>query len=121
MTEKEIKKSTKGHSSHVRFSPGEHTSLELDSVNTGKSIPQLLKESYFERSRPLPLMTKPDLAKISGELGRIGNNMNQIAKRLNSGIRAGFNEDIKVAQESLDRIWVFLSSRYCRCKQPTGC
>lgn len=103
----------------VRLSDDERAQIEEDSINVGRSIPRLLRETYFDGPRPMTLMTKPDLTKLSAEIGRIGNNINQIAKRLNSGIRSGFYDEIAKAQESLDQIWIFLSSRFCRCK-PLG-
>ena len=104
------------HSSHVRFNEREYKSIEEDSVSTGKSIPTLLKEKYFSSPRPLPLITRADLQKFNGDMGRIANNLNQLAKRLNSGIREGFVDELTVMQRSLDQIWVFMTSQYCRCK-----
>lgn len=103
----------------VRFSAVEYQQIETDSVNTGKSIPTLLKERYFNGPRPVPLVSKEDVAKILGELGRIGNNLNQIARRLNCGIRAGFAEEIEEVQQSFAQLLTFLTSKYCRCKVPS--
>lgn len=104
-------------SSHVRFSSGEYQMLTDDSAQTGESIPQLLKEAYFNGPREAPLISKPDLAKLAADLGRIGGNVNQIARRLNSGVRFGFHDEISEVQKSLDLIWVFLASSHCRCKR----
>lgn len=102
-------------SSHVRFNDDEFCQIEEDMINTGKSIPALLKEKYFSGPRPLPLFVKADLERLSGDLGRIGNNLNQVARRLNSGIRAGFVEELTGIQKSFDQLQTFLSSKYCRC------
>ena len=107
--------SQRKQSSHVRFSDDEFCQIEEDAINTGKSIPALLKEKYFSGPRPLPLFVKADLESLFGELGRIGNNLNQVARRLNSGIRAGFVEELEGIQKSFDRLQGFLSSKYCRC------
>jgi len=107
--------SQRKQSSHVRFNEDEFARIEEDSINTGKSIPTLLKEKYFSGPRPLPMISKEDLKKHFGELGRIGNNMNQLARRLNSGIREGFVEELREIQRLFDQHWGFLSSRYCRC------
>lgn len=104
----------------VRMTEDEKALIEVDSVNTGKSIPQLLKERYFSEGRQVTLITKPDLAALRAEIMRLGNNVNQIARRLNSGIRSGFNDEIKDVREQLDNIWAFLASRYCRCKPLSG-
>jgi len=102
------------------MSDEERSALEADSINTGKSIPQLLKERYFSEGKQVTLITKPDLATLRADIMRLGNNVNQIARRLNSGIRSGFNDEIKGVREQVDNIWAFLSSRYCRCKPLSG-
>ena len=107
--------SQRKQSSHVRFNEDEFARIEEDSANTGKSIPTLLKEKYFGGPRPLPLISKEDLKRHFGELGRIGNNMNQLARRLNSGIREGFVEELREIQRLFDQHWGFLSGKYCRC------
>lgn len=99
----------------VRFTDDEIDRIEEDSINTGKSIPTLLKERYFSGPRPLPLFAEEDLKQHFAALGRIGNNMNQLARRLNSGIREGFIEELKEIQRLFDRHWRFISSKYCRC------
>lgn len=99
----------------VRFTDEEMHQIEEDAANIGKSIPALLKERYFKGPRPLPLVSKVDLDNLFGELGRIGNNLNQIARRINSGIRAGFVGEFEEVQKSFDRLLTFLSGKYCRC------
>lgn len=99
----------------VRFSAGEYTKIKEDAISTGKSIPTLLKEKYFKGRRPQPLMSHADVGRHFGELGRIGNNLNQLTRRLNSGIREGFVEELQEIQVLFDRLWRFLSSTYCRC------
>jgi hypothetical protein len=115
MDQVETSVSHRKQSSHVRFGDEEYCKIEEDSINTGKSIPSLLKERYFSGPRPLPLFSKSDLEKLVTELGRIGNNMNQIARRVNSGIRAGFAGEFEDAQRSFNQLWLFLTSQYCRC------
>jgi hypothetical protein len=106
-----------GIMSCVRFSDIEYQVIDADRISTGKSIPTLLKEKYFSGERPRPLFSKADHDAFSGEMGRIGNNLNQIARRVNSGIREGFVEELTTIQRSLDHIWLFLTSKYCRCKR----
>lgn len=114
-SEKQVKEVRGAGASCVRFTGDEYQAIEEDSINTGKSIPTLLKEKYFKGPRPLPLLAKADLAKVLGDLGRIGNNLNQIARRLNSGIRQGFMEEIEDLQRSFEELLVFMTSKYCRC------
>lgn len=116
MAEQKSDQYPRGGSSHVRFDSEEYRSIADDAVNTGQSIPTLLKERYFKGPRPLPLMTKADVGKVLGELGRIGNNVNQLARRWNSGIREGFVSELDEIQESFLLLMEFLVGRYCRCK-----
>ena len=108
-------RASSNQSSHVRFAADQYQQIAQDSINSGKSIPQLLKEKYFSGPQIVPLLSKPDLALLRTELSRIGNNLNQIAKRINSGVRAGFYDEVALLQASVDKVWLFLSSRYCRC------
>lgn len=63
----------------------------------------------------VPLMTKDDLTTLRTELGRIGNNINQIAWRINSGIREGFEDHITEAKLAFDKLRMFLMGKHCRC------
>ncbi len=117
MTQENTETSAIHRASCVRFRSDEYKRIEEDSINTGQSIPALLKEKYFKAPRPLPLMSQADLSRHFGELGRIGNNLNQLTRRLNSGIREGFVEELQEIQVLFDRLWRFLSSTYCRCNR----
>ena len=114
MEEININNDLRRQSSHVRFNNDEYQKIREDMINTGKSIPTLLKERYFKGPRPVPLLAKSDATKFLGKLGRISNNLNQIARRVNSGIRAGFVGELDEIQKYLDLLLTFLTSRYCR-------
>ena len=98
----------------VRFSRGEYSQLENDTGVMGKSIPELLKEAYFIGPALTPLMRNDDLNMLVSQLGRIGNNVNQIARKVNSGFREGFNDDIVTVRSVVTSILVFLTSTYGR-------
>lgn len=99
----------------VRLTEVEHARLRRESDLTGESIPDLLKRNYFAGPVLSPLLSQEDTVKLFTALARIGNNLNQIARCLNSGIREGFFEEIRESQRALSLIWKFYSSKYCRC------
>ena len=115
MTEHALeRKQSKVSSSHVRLTVEEYERLSHDADVTGDSIPKLLKDSYFSRPRLNPLMRHDDLKMVMGQLGKIGNNLNQVARQLNSGFRAGFNDDIEEIRRSFTRLMTFVTSTYGR-------
>jgi hypothetical protein len=78
-----------GTSSHVRFTPGEHQRIAGEASLRGTTIPKLLKRCYFKGPRAAPLVTHEEARAIMGELRRIGTNINQIARQLNTKGGAG--------------------------------
>jgi hypothetical protein len=79
-------------SSHVRFTEDEYEKLLKAQAETGLSIPDLLKKAFFKHRTLLqPLLSKEHVEQIMVELRRHGNNLNQIAKQINSGLRQGWN------------------------------
>lgn len=80
---------------HIRFTPAEYRRLKREQLLTGRSIPWLLKTRYFSavELRP-PAFDYKTSCEILRQLGGIGNNMNQIAKRVNSSIADAVLEHI---------------------------
>ncbi len=96
----------------VRFTEPEFQQIQSDSNVTGKSLPTLLKETYFVGSPMVPLMSKEDQRTLLGQLGKIGNNINQIARALNSGFRAGFYNEILEVRTMFDQLLSFVTRTY---------
>ena len=67
-----------GGSSHVRFSDKEYKQVQKDSFKTSKSIPSLLKDTYFNGRPTEVLMSREDLKIVRKDLNKIGNNLNQV-------------------------------------------
>ena len=91
-------KISKHQKTHISFSQDEYERLKNDAVRYRKSIPDIIKAVYFRRELAPPLMDPVDTRKVMAELNRIGNNVNQIARQLNSGVREGFHplvEDVR--------------------------
>ncbi len=99
MSQNNITKVIKGGASCVRLSPSEYSRIQKDSKTSGKSIPELLRESYFDKPSTKVLMNKDDLAVLRKDLNRIGNNLNQVARRLNSGLMHGWSDTLDLALE----------------------
>ena len=86
----------------VRVSSAEHQQLLKDSKYLRKTLPKLLRESYFNRVPSTILMRDDDVDKLRVEINRIGNNINQIAKQMNSGIREGWNNSFERLCEKIE-------------------
>ena len=77
---------------NVRFTESEFALVEQAQRETGLSIPDLLKKAFFKHQNLLrPLLSKEQVEQIMVELRRQGNNLNQMAKQINSGLREGWN------------------------------
>ena len=78
---------------YVRMSPIEYKRLQTMIQATGITAPELFRRALFHRmdlERPL---FSPDEAKSFGtELKRQGNNINQIAIKINSGLMNGWSQ-----------------------------
>lgn len=78
---------------HVRPSEAQLARIDKMKLVTGKSAPQLLLESLLDRAGlERPLFMRSDADELLLELRRHGNNLNQIGKKVNSGIRHGWNK-----------------------------
>ncbi|MBT4761076.1 MAG: plasmid mobilization relaxosome protein MobC [Bdellovibrionaceae bacterium] len=85
----------------MKVSSQELKQLKSDSSKTHKSVPSLLRETYFNTPPSKVLMKEEDLNKIRTDINRIGNNLNQIAREINSGIRSGWNSSFDSLNEQV--------------------
>lgn len=116
MAKIESTRKIKGLSTCVRFEKEEYKKISEESKTTGYSIPSILKDRYFKSPRPTPLLNKDDVKTIQSILGRIGNNINQIAWRWNSGIREGSEPGLEEAKLAFDKLRMVIIGSYCRCQ-----
>ena len=91
----------KRHAVYVRMSPEEHLRLTADAEIFGKSPPDMLREGYFHGAQATPLISKGDIHSVIVALSRIGNNVNQIARQVNTGVRQGFNAEFTAVTEEV--------------------
>jgi len=78
------------HQSHIRFTQKQYEQLQKDCALYKQSIPERMKEDYFGKPPIQPFYPYEDALAHLTELKRIGNNVNQIARQINAGIREGF-------------------------------
>lgn len=77
----------------VRFTESEYKRIQKMKLALGLSIPDILKQNTFNRfDLENPLFTREDADRIIAELKRIGNNLNQIAHKINSGLMTGWSQ-----------------------------
>jgi hypothetical protein len=77
----------------VRVTEDELERLKKMSETSGMSMPDILRKNTLSRKDlEAPLLTRADANEILVALARIGNNLNQISKRINSGIMEGWSQ-----------------------------
>ena len=87
--------------SMVRFTTDEYLRMIRDRIQTGKSIPWLLKTAYFKNGISAPTLDADSRRSIRKELGYIGNNLNQIARALHMQGKADVEKDVRDAIDYL--------------------
>ena len=89
---------------YMRLKENEFLELESDAQTAGISMIDLMKNTYFKERLAPVLMPAVDRAVILRNLSGVANNINQIAKNLNSGISQNVDLEIKAAKEVLLQI-----------------
>ena len=89
---------------YMRLKKNEFLELESDAQTAGMSMIDLMKNTYFKGRLAPALMTADDRKIILRNLNGMANNINQIAKNLNSGISQNVDLEIKAAKEVLLQI-----------------
>lgn len=103
-----------GPRANVRLSEQEYARLCSDARIRGLSVPELLREAYFEGRPTTVLMTKEDQHTIMVELIRQGNNLNQIARQANAGILTGVKDELVRIGRSLEGMTALLRGKVLR-------
>ena len=94
----------KVHASCVYFTEDQYTEIHSDSVASGLSVPHLLKNAYFPNRRVRILMPKEEQERWIKELRHWGNNLNQLAKRVNAGFLKDWYPEFSLIKSSIDRV-----------------
>ena len=90
---------------YVRFPPEQYRRLQREHLLTGQSIPWLIRRycSNAAELRP-PAFDYETSRELLRQTGAIGNNLNQIAKRVNSGIADAVVEHVAAMHLLLEKI-----------------
>ncbi len=89
---------------YVRLSSLEYEKIKKESEVLGKSAPQLLRDSHFSKPPTKVLVSQNDLTILQKDLGRIGNNLNQVARRFNAGLLCGWSDKIDLILEQFETL-----------------
>ena len=76
---------------YLRFSDLEYNQITKDSLKRGLKVQDILKRTYFNLDDGMPLMPVEKCNEFILEIKRIGVNINQISKKINSGFRTGWS------------------------------
>ena len=79
-------RSSKERRANIRFSEEEYSRVSNDAVSYGETVPGIVKAVYFDHLPPLPKYAREDAVRILAAINRVGNNINQIARQVNTGI-----------------------------------
>ena len=93
----------------VRLTPEEYDRVKLAADNTGLALGAFARACMLDgpgpRATRKPPVAKQELVRILGQLGKIGSNVNQIARAINSGDDPnGLSDDIKAAVVAIAEI-----------------
>ncbi|MCH5314377.1 MAG: plasmid mobilization relaxosome protein MobC [Eubacterium sp.] len=86
-----------------RATPEEKDLIERKALLTGKLVSEYLRDCAIKKE----IVVIDGLKELTTELRRIGNNLNQITKAVNSGIYA---VDLTETKKEVQKIWQSLNS-----------
>jgi len=86
--------SLKIHGIHVRLTESQYKQLTKESQIMDKSKAEMLREGYFKGKKITILFDMATANNMYKEMNKIGVNINQITKRINSGLSVGLYEDL---------------------------
>ncbi len=98
--------------SHIRFSKQEYQRLLKDKELTGKSIPWLLKTAYFKKEISTPALDSETRKSVRRELAAIGNNLNQLTRKVHTGIFGNLQEELLESLHSIKTLRSYLGQNY---------
>lgn len=90
----------------VRFTEKEFLKIKRASIESGRSVPWLLKTAFFEHGITPPTLDEETRKVVRREIAYMGNNLNQLAKNVNSGLISGVHAEV---QEMLQHFRVLRS------------
>lgn len=82
----------------------------VQSAAAGRNVAVYARETLLNRRRQIASVP-PINAEVAATLGRIGNNLNQLARQANSGFVVNCNVDLAELRRLLDAIWMAALAR----------
>ncbi|PIB38462.1 plasmid mobilization protein [Maribacter sp. 4G9] len=92
---------------NIRMTVDDYIKVSDNAKTIGLSIAEFIRRKVTEKSLPKKKVSPTD-RKLFVELSQVGNNLNQLAKFVNSGIRDPYNIDKQL--EEVKRLLQFLKS-----------
>lgn len=99
-----MEKSSRKYILSTRVSAEEKETIERKSLESYKTVSTYLRECALGKK----IVNVQGLSEVAAELRRIGNNINQLTRAVNSG--QAYEINLKETQERLGEIWQLLNS-----------
>lgn len=97
----------------VRIDATEHQRIKKMIAATGMSGPELFRRALFARmDLERPLLTPEQAKSFETELKRQGNNINQIAKKINTGLMTGWSQALSAINVNYMKLSQMLTVNY---------
>ena len=96
----------------VRFTEFEFNRIMEDAKTSGLSLPKLLKISHFGRQSLKLLFNVSERHTVCAELRSIGNNVSQMARRVNCGALEGWHFEFTEVVQKISELHKMASGAY---------
>ena len=96
----------------VRFTKSQALALIKERLLTGKSIPTILKDSFFKRGATKLVFSSEDARELSKQLSYISRNLNQLTRYIHSGINGTVIEDFQTVFRRVNDLLENVSLEY---------
>ena len=97
---------------NVRLTEGEYVRLKRAEIESGKSMPWLLKTAYFHHGISGPTLDIESRKAVRRELAYIGNNLNQLMKQVHSGLISNVKSEVEEMLQAFRSLKSFLGLDY---------
>jgi hypothetical protein len=96
----------------VRFTDAEFERIKEEAKLSGLSLPLLLKKSHFAKKKLQLLFSETERHLVCKELRAVGNNVNQIARRVNSGALEGWHKEFQEVVKMISELHQMAAGAY---------
>jgi hypothetical protein len=108
----EVRQSRDHKRTTVRFTDAEFERIEREAKLSGLSLPALLKRSHFRKKALQLLFGETERHAFCADLRRIGNNVNQLARRVNSGVFEGWHKEFEEVFKKISELHQMAAGAY---------